>query len=52
MVNKDPSNRHFFISMIKSVIRMTAGVSLMIGSFYTAGLLLIASEVFGVLEEL
>ncbi len=52
MINKDPGNRHFYISMIKSVIRFAAGVSLMIGSIYTAGLLLIAAEVFGVIEEL
>ena len=52
MINKDPSNRHFYMSIIKSVIRLAAGVSLMIGSIYTAGILLIAAEVFGVAEEL
>jgi hypothetical protein len=60
---KDPSKRHFYISLIKSAVRMVAGASIMIGGYYLGpqdwglyimigGALLILAEVLGVLEEL
>ena len=51
MEPKDPSKKHFYISLVKSVIRITAGVALIFGNFVAAGILLIAAEVLGVVEE-
>lgn len=48
----DPSKKHFYISIIKSIIRIVAGVYLFYGNFAIAGILLIIAEVLGVLEEL
>ena len=52
IANKDPGIWHFYISMIKSIIRGSAGVALAAGNLYLAGILLIAAEIFGVFEEL
>ena len=46
------TNWHFRISIIKSVIRMCAGVYLILGEPIAAGGLLIAAEILGVVEEL
>ena len=46
------TNWHFRISLIKSVLRMCAGVYLIIGDVYPAGCLLIAAEILGIVEEL
>jgi len=46
------TNWHFRISLAKSVLRMFAGVYLIIGDVVLAGSLLIAAEVLGVVEEL
>ena len=46
------TNWHFRISIIKSVIRMCAGVYLILGDPIPAGVLLIAAEILGVVEEL
>lgn len=46
------TNWHFRISLIKSVIRMCAGVYLILGDPIPAGALLIAAEILGVVEEL
>lgn len=48
----DPSKKHFYISIIKSVIRIVAGMYLFYGNFAIAGVLLVVAEVLGVLEEL
>lgn len=48
---KDPGKAHFYISMVKSGIRFGAGGCLISGSIAAAGLLLIAAEVLGILEE-
>ena len=63
MEPKDVSKKHFYISLVKSGVRMASGAALMIGGYYLgpsdwgfyiiiAGALLIAAEVLGVLEEL
>lgn len=52
MVNKDPGRRHFYISMVKSAVRIGAGTALVLGFFVNAGLLLIIAELLGVVEEL
>jgi len=48
---KDDRDSHFWISMIKSVVRITAGVYLCFGGIVQAGLLLIVAEGLGILEE-
>ena len=45
------TNWHFRISLIKSVIRIMAGVSLLNEQLVFAGLLLIIAEILGVAEE-
>ena len=49
---KDTSKGHFYISLIKSGIRIIAGAYLVMGDFEIAGLLLIAAELLGILEEM
>lgn len=49
---KDTSKGHFYISLIKSGIRIVAGAYLVMGDFAIAGLLLIAAELLGILEEM
>jgi hypothetical protein len=48
---KDPSKRHFYVSLVKSVLRIGAGIRLIRGDFVTAGTLLIVAELLGILEE-
>ena len=50
--SKDTSRGHFYVSLVKSALRVVAGIALMIGHVWTAGVLLIAAEVLGVVEEL
>jgi len=49
---KDVSKKHFYISLVKSVVSIGAGVILMTGNFVVAGLLLIGAEGLGILEEI
>jgi len=49
---KDTSKGHFYVSLIKSVLRITAGGALISGFIVHAGVLLIAAEVLGIVEEL
>lgn len=49
---KDVSKKHFYYSLIKSAIRIGAGVALASGLLITAGTLLVIAEIFGVVEEL
>jgi len=46
------TNWHFRISLIKSIIRIMAGVSLFNEQLVFAGLLLIIAEILGIAEEL
>jgi hypothetical protein len=43
---------HFRISVIKSILRIGAGLYLLWGGLYGAGSLVIASEILGIVEEL
>jgi hypothetical protein len=52
MEPKDTSEKHFRISLIKSIIRIVAGIFLMTGSLFVAGALFIAAEILGIAEEL
>ena len=49
---KDTSKGHFYVSLGKSALRIVAGATLAMGNFYIAGLLLIAAELLGILEEI
>jgi hypothetical protein len=49
---QDPSQRHFFVSLAKSAIRILAGVALIYGSLVICGALLIVAEVLGIVEEI
>ena len=49
---KDTSKGHFYVSLAKSIVRIGAGTSLILGNLFFAGFLLIFAEGLGVLEEL
>ena len=49
---KDPSRGHFYVSLIKSVLRIGAGASLIMMGLPEAGWLLIIAEVLGIVDEL
>ena len=49
---KDTSKGHFYVSLVKSAIRITAGGALISGFIVHAGVLLIAAEILGIVEEL
>jgi hypothetical protein len=49
---KDPSKGHFYISIVKSFIRIAAGIALCIYGLPIVGGLFIAAEVLGIVEEL
>jgi hypothetical protein len=54
-VKESKTNWHFRISIIKSVIRIFAGISLMcVDQWYinAAGGMLIGAEILGIIEEL
>ena len=46
------SNKHFIYSLIKSAVRIAAGVDLALGNIWYAGVLLIIAEILGIMEEL
>lgn len=48
---KDPSDRHFRISMVKSIIRFVGYWTLPL-NLWVAAVILVAAELLGVLEEL
>ena len=48
---RDTSKGHFYVSIVKSAVRIAAGIALIMGSFVIAGGLLIVAELLGVLEE-
>ena len=49
---KDTSKGHFYVSLVKSGLRIVAGVFLIDGNFLVAGSLLILAEALGIVEEL
>jgi hypothetical protein len=49
---KDTSRGHFYVSLIKSVLRIGAGTSLIMMGLPEAGWLLIVAEALGILEEI
>ena len=49
---KDTSRGHFYVSLVKSAIRIVAGGCLITGNLLMAGVFLILAEVLGIVEEL
>ena len=49
---KDTSKGHFYVSLVKSALRIIAGVTLVQGLLVEAGAFLIAAELLGIVEEL
>jgi hypothetical protein len=49
---KDPGRGHFYVSIVKSFIRIFAGVALINGSLVIAGVSFIIAELLGIVEEL
>ena len=49
---KDTSKGHFYVSLVKSALRVAAGIALIMGAFVVTGGLLIAAEILGIVEEL
>jgi len=49
---RDTSQGHFYVSLVKSAIRIGAGGCLIIGIVFFAGFLLIFAEILGIIEEL
>lgn len=49
---KDTSKGHFYVSLVKSGLRIIAGYALINSNFVLAGALFIAAEVLGIVEEL
>lgn len=49
---KDTSKGHFYVSLVKSALRIVAGTALIYGFVLEAGCFLIAAEALGILEEL
>ncbi len=46
------SSRHFYTSLLKSGVRIFAGIVLSTGGVWLAGMLLIIAEILGIVEEL
>lgn len=51
MKQPDPK-LHFQISMLKSLLRISAGLALIVGNILISGSLFILAEVLGIAEEL
>ena len=49
---KDTSKGHFYVSLVKSLLRIAAGLFLWAGDLLLAGLFLIFAEILGIVEEM
>lgn len=49
---KETSKGHFYVSLVKSGLRIVAGSALILGSLFWAGCFLIGAELLGILEEI
>ncbi len=49
---RDTSRGHFYVSLVKSIVRIGAGGCLIYGNLFFAGFLLIFAEGLGIIEEL
>jgi len=48
---KDTSKGHFYVSIVKSAVRISAGAALIMGSLAVCGWLIILAEILGIVEE-
>ena len=49
---RDTSRGHFYVSLVKSALRIVAGGNLVLGNLFWAGTFLILAEILGIVEEL
>lgn len=49
---KDTSKGHFYVSLVKSGLRIIAGGNIVLGNLWWAGTFLILAEILGIVEEL
>lgn len=49
---KDTSRGHFYVSLVKSGLRIVAGAALIQGNLFWAGFFFIGAELLGILEEM
>lgn len=49
---RDTSRGHFYVSIVKSFVRIFAGIALINGSLIIAGVSFIIAELLGIVEEL
>jgi len=49
---KDTSRGHFYVSIVKSAVRIAAGAALIMGAFVVTGWLIILAEILGIVEEI
>ena len=49
---KDTSRGHFYVSIVKSFVRIFAGIAQINGSLIIAGASFIVAELLGIVEEL
>ena len=49
---KDTSRGHFYVSLVKSSLRIIAGLALTQNLLLEAGAFLVAAEILGIVEEL
>ncbi len=52
ITTKDPGKAHFYISLVKSFIRIIGCGFLMSGNLLVAGFLLLSAEILGIAEEI
>lgn len=52
IATKDPGKGHFWISMVKSAVRIVGAIFLMTGNLLIGGACFLAAEILGVAEEL
>lgn len=45
-------SNHFYVSMIKSIVRISAGGALAMNHLVSAGIMLIIAEIIGIIEEI
>jgi hypothetical protein len=48
---RDTSRGHFYVSIVKSFVRIFAGIALIDGSLIIAGVSFIIAELLGIVEE-
>lgn len=49
---KDTSKGHFYVSIVKSFIRIFAGMCIINNEFIIGGIAIIVAEMLGIVEEL